>query len=926
MWLVARPQQTQLGILLGRCSMPDDDKSNAGVGLIFPPPDIRGVIDKTAQFVAKCGEGFEQRVLREQNHTKFAFLLPNNPYRPYYEHKVKEFKTGVVEDTKPEVPQAIIDQKAKEDAKRLKKEQLKALTMGEKRKKQVKPPPPDQYVVNHPYIAPMDTDIIKLTAQFVARNGQKFLIGLTQRESRNPQFDFLKPTHALFGYFTSLVDAYTKCLMPNKDEVEKLKKCTGNPQEVVDKAMARFAWDEQEEATRVSREEEVKEEKEQMAQIDWHDFVVVETIEFTAEDENLQLAAPIDPSTHAPKGAPAPLEQAGTMFAEARIEKPVKGVEEEIREEPAVDLEKEERERREREMAEQRERELEREREELREKEERERQQREEEEMVPEEEPIDMEPEIPLPMQEPEMKVRKDYVRQKKGSAQRLMQRCPITGQLIAAEEMSNHLKVLLLDPKWKHQKDALVERARKESAFADDVEANLASFVAKRPDLFGTVEEEIREAAEAGAEAAARDAGADAGPAHTMVPPTAIESGTGTATKALPSGKPGAAGSSALPAPSMPALAGQQGPIAGVSTINARLPQASLVNQQQMPGGAPPGIRPPGMAGGPMALADDDEDDEPTAKKPRLDDGSLQAEESWVAKHPVPIAVIVQVNLGADALAAGIQPAIPIEVSVRNKVQELKGMLVPKVAAAGLSAADMKLKVQNTGYILKNANSLAFYNIAYASKSMCLCISLQHFACFHSLHADFMWSFEQTALRTKMDFAVPAGGHCAMTVDSGIGGSEKQTRELVREERKTQIQSKGAGPAGVSKTRTPVQGLFDSGTTGTLIRQSLRAKGESILLNLPNPEAEVGPQTATSMMMASVAPPLHEASFGPGSQQAVLVSSHMTWLSFPKVKVEAVQHTSLNQLETKHAKFDGSQERAPLEEQLVGADLASLL
>ena len=76
------------------------------------------------------------------------------------------------------------------------------------------------------------------------------------------------------------------------------------------------------------------------------------------------------------------LRVAGTMFAEARIEKPVKGVEEEIRvllprlklllsvvsrersgetldvlsvaswqEEPAVDLEKEERERREREMA-----------------------------------------------------------------------------------------------------------------------------------------------------------------------------------------------------------------------------------------------------------------------------------------------------------------------------------------------------------------------------------------------------------------------------------------------------------------------------------------------------------------------------------------------------------------------------------------------
>merc|ERR1712187_908004 len=161
-------------------------------------------------FVAKCGAEFESRVLREQNSSKFSFLLPTNPYRAYYEHKVKEFKTGEVVESKPEVPQAIIDQKAKEDEKKKKKEQMKMITMGEKKKKVAKPPPPDQYIVNHPFIAPMDMDIIKLTAQFVARNGQKFLIGLTQRESRNPQFDFLKPTHALFGYFTSRVDAYTK--------------------------------------------------------------------------------------------------------------------------------------------------------------------------------------------------------------------------------------------------------------------------------------------------------------------------------------------------------------------------------------------------------------------------------------------------------------------------------------------------------------------------------------------------------------------------------------------------------------------------------------------------------------------------------------------------------------------------------------------
>jgi len=688
--------------------MPEETPTNAGVGLIFPPPDIRGVIDKTAQFVAKCGPEFEQRVLREQNHAKFSFLLQSNPYRPYYEHKVKEFKTGVVEETKPEVPQAIIDQKAKDEEKKKKKDQMKMLTLDARRKKVAKPPPPDQYVVNHPYIAPMDMDIIKLTAQFVARNGQKFLIGLTQRESRNPQFDFLKPTHALFGYFTSLVDAYTKCLMPNKEEVEKLKKCVATTSEVLDKAMARFAWDEQEEAQRQTRHEEDKEEKDQMAMIDWHEFVVVETIEFTAEDENIPLAAPLDVSTGAPQGPPVPLEggRQGIVSQEAQIR--ARGVEEEDREEAEVDADKEaEKDKQAREEKEREEREKEEKEKEEREREERERAEREREEAPPDDDPLELEPEIAIPMQDSgEMKVRKDYVRSTRRATQKMLQRCPITGQLIPAEDMSNHLKVLLLDPKWKQQKDALVERARKESAFADDVEANLASFVAKRPDLFGSVDEQIREAAEAGAEAAARDAGADAGPAHTMVPPTAQGSGGRTSAPQLP------APSGASNAPALPGAAQQAiGPITGVSTINARLPSAQLNPPIMAPPLGLPGSRPPGLQA-PMQ-DDDDDDDEPSAKKPRLDDGSLQPEHKWMEKHPLNISIIISVNLGADAMAAGIPPMIPMEVKVGDRVIDLKQKLYPKVQAAGITVNAMKLKAKQAGYILKNGNTLAFYNIA---------------------------------------------------------------------------------------------------------------------------------------------------------------------------------------------------------------------
>ena len=70
----------------------------------------------------------------------------------------------------------------------------------------------------------LDLDVIKTTAQFVARNGKNFLTGLTRREASNPQYSFLKPTHSLFTFFTSLCDAYSRVLMPpkrNKDNISK---------------------------------------------------------------------------------------------------------------------------------------------------------------------------------------------------------------------------------------------------------------------------------------------------------------------------------------------------------------------------------------------------------------------------------------------------------------------------------------------------------------------------------------------------------------------------------------------------------------------------------------------------------------------------------------------------------------------------------
>merc|ERR1740121_2703743 len=140
------------------------------------------------------------------------------------------------------------------------------------------------------------------------------------------------------------------------------------------------------------RREEVKEEKDQMAQIDWHDFVVVETIAFTAEDDNLPLAPPIDVSTGAQQGAPVPLDAAVAFTADARIEKP-KVIEEEPEEEAKAELEREKEKERKKE-------EKEREKEELREKEGREKEEKEKEEKERMEK-MEREAELAMPEEEP---------------------------------------------------------------------------------------------------------------------------------------------------------------------------------------------------------------------------------------------------------------------------------------------------------------------------------------------------------------------------------------------------------------------------------------------------------------------------------------------------------------------------------------------
>lgn len=118
----------------------------------------------------------------------------------------------------------------------------------------------------------------------MARNGRQFLTNLMNREQRNYQFDFLRPQHSLFQYFTKLLEQYTKILIPPKDLMARLKTEStagrDSSNTILEQVKYRANWQRHQEAQRKREEEKIERERVAYAQIDWHDFVVVETVDY----------------------------------------------------------------------------------------------------------------------------------------------------------------------------------------------------------------------------------------------------------------------------------------------------------------------------------------------------------------------------------------------------------------------------------------------------------------------------------------------------------------------------------------------------------------------------------------------------------------------------------------------------------------------
>lgn len=655
------------------------------VGTIVPPPDIRAIVDKTAQFVAKNGPEFEQRILgSEKNNQKFNFLLPADPYNAYYRGKIAAFKEEAAGGDA-----AAVQAKADEATKAANEATgtVAVAATGAAAPKIIAAPRKAEYSVDvPPGIASLDLDVIKLTAQFAARNGKGFLAGLASREHANPQFNFLKPTHSMFGLFTSLADAYSRVLKPPPELDARLRK-DEDKSGLLERALQRLEWERSQDAAKAKADDEAEKEREAMALIDWHDFQVVETIDFL-DDEDDELPAPLTLRDVIAQLRDAELAHGGEGAGAGEGDAAAAGGDVEMDEEEQAMIQ----------------------------------------EGAAAGEPMAAETAPAAPGPEPSMKIVRNYKKPEvlaaeakakaaRGADATKFAVSPITGELIAVDDMAEHMRISLIDPKWKTQKEAMLAKLKGSTMASDEeIAANVLSLARTRPDIFGTTDEEVKDAVVASMESTKAGPAAPAGAARAPVaaaPP--LRAGMARA-PVPPPPPPAMTAAPIMPPPPAPAV------------VPAPPPAPPVMAPPPAPGpalkAAPVGLAPPPFAVGvpampppPVAPAtaaaaapEPEPEEDAGSKKRKVGEMELEDEAEFLAANPGGGVVKVQCpsvdgddNLNGQVLELAVD-------SLDLPLSEFKKLI--KDATGGLAANKQKLSAPGLGF-LTDKKTFAYYNIA---------------------------------------------------------------------------------------------------------------------------------------------------------------------------------------------------------------------
>uniref|UniRef100_A0A5K1K102 43kDa secreted glycoprotein (Immunodominant antigen Gp43) n=1 Tax=Ganoderma boninense TaxID=34458 RepID=A0A5K1K102_9APHY len=708
-------------------------------GLILPPPEIKSVIDRTATFVARSANPpqFEEKIRENQRQDpKFAFLNSADPYHAYYRHRMDKVVRGEVEEG--------VAPKEGEKVEEKPEEPVVPLDMGEE-------PPVPEFILNIPNVTAIDLDTIKLTALFTARRGRPFLNALSAREGRNYQFDFLRPNHSLFGYFNRLVEQYSKVLLPSKDTLSQLKERThdGARWKDLEVARKRARWEQVKREQDKKREDDKEAERVAFAEIDWHDYAIVQTIEFTAADATSELPPPmsvqeVENMTLAQKRMAAMIMETTVEDVEAHRARQAAAEAEAAaaaREDDDAVMEESDDE----------------------DDETKERRRRDEEERQMEIERAKAIQASSLDVGGP-MKIRTDYVPKLSKKGGEKLTTCTICGQQIPIDELQEHMRIELLDPKWKSQRDVLEARKAQASELlrGANVVSSLKNLARTRVDIFGAeADEEKRKKEEEEERLRRREREKDVWDGHTASKANtldryqtnsnideqiaAIHRAKGLGPQEVNAIGPGI-GPAAIPAPlntlppapaSLPAPPTGAGvpvpnPAYSAATVSSGPQPPSLFPSQPAPVMLPPlhyqgmdaaqpfGYQPP-PPGAPMmhpARAAAMTTPMPANPQPqagmrvaKLPGGALYPEQDWLSMHPHPVALRVQLPNEPGRpewkFDGGVVtlPDLPLNTLVSTLRDRI-------VRATGSTVGVSMIRVSYGGKMLTNTQTIAVYNL----------------------------------------------------------------------------------------------------------------------------------------------------------------------------------------------------------------------
>ncbi|KAG8891832.1 SF3a splicing factor complex subunit, partial [Tulasnella sp. 403] len=434
-------------------------------GLIYPPPEIRTIIDRTAAFVARSANPpqFEEKIReKHRQDPKFTFVNPTDSYHAYYKQRIDKIQSGEEDATAPSAgPEAEKVDAAENDGLYSK---LKDIIPKE--------PPPHEFVLEKPLLTAADLDVLKLTALFAARQGHAWVTALSAREGRNPQFEFLRPTHSLFGYFNRMVDQYTKILIPPPETLESLAEIKGEngKWKLLEGIRERAEWESYRREREKKRNDDKELERKAFAEIDWHDYAIVQTIDFTSADAQSELPPPMSiaevenmtlaqkkmaalimenaaPEVEAIRAAQAAADADAAAAAAASANDRAMDMDIEAVDEPR-----------------------------------RVRDEAAEKALEESERAKAMQAASAAPM-----KIRKDYVPKTlgaKSAGKVAMTTCTICGQSIPVDQLDEHMRIELLDPRWKTQRDNL--EARRATANEQQLGANVVTSLKQLARVFG--------------------------------------------------------------------------------------------------------------------------------------------------------------------------------------------------------------------------------------------------------------------------------------------------------------------------------------------------------------------------------------------------------------------------------------------------------